>query len=255
MQSVAATGPDAADPGHVMAGQMLTVTYNVINAGHGETAPDQGMWTDYVYLSRRPCPERFRHLHDRTCTTPAAWRPARATEHADHQPPKNLTGPYYVFVVTDRLTATSPVIGVVFEAGQRDNNATATAAPILIDQPPPSDLVVTAITAPATAMSGDVAVLTWTVQNAGLNAASGSWRDTAYLSSDNVWDVNDTLIGYFNYTGTLQPGQSYTTPPLDLTLPVAVPGPYRIIVRTDIFDDIVETRRQTIRRRRRACCK
>jgi large repetitive protein len=82
--------------------------------------------------------------------------------------------------------------------------------------------------------------LTWTVDNDGVNAASGAWRDIAYLSSDNVWDVNDKPIGYFDFSGTLQPGGSYTAT-LDAALPPAVPGTYRIIVRTDIFDDIVET--------------
>ena len=238
--SVVAQGPDPTQPDHVLTGQSLTMTYTVTNDGNGPTPARQGTWYDYVYLSADPV------LTDSDTFITSVQHTGGLAAGVSYQntlsikPPKNLTGPYYVFVVTDPLTPTSPVTGVVFEAGNENNNATATATPIIIDQPPPSDLVVATITAPATAMSGDLVHLTWTVDNDGTNAASGSWRDAAYLSSDNVWDVGDKLIGYFDFSGTLVPGSSYTAT-LDVVLPPGVPGTYRVIVRTDIFDDIVET--------------
>ncbi|MFX8685153.1 hypothetical protein ABTM63_20540, partial [Acinetobacter baumannii] len=45
--------------------------------------------------------------------------------------PKNLTGPWYVFVLTDPPTAASPLSGVVFEADKESNNATSTGTPLL----------------------------------------------------------------------------------------------------------------------------
>src|SRR5439155_4371297 len=130
--------------------------------------------------------------------------------------------------------------GIVYEAEKEGNKVTATATPLLIDVPPPSDLVVQSITLPLSAMSGDPIHLTWQVANVGINPASGSWSDTAYLSSDNIWDINDRPIGRFTFNGTVQPGDFYTGT-LDAKLPPATPGSYRIIVRSDIFDDVLES--------------
>ncbi len=52
VKSVAMQGPDASDPDHVLAGETYSVTYTVVNAGQGPTAPRQSKWSDYVYLSR-----------------------------------------------------------------------------------------------------------------------------------------------------------------------------------------------------------
>jgi hypothetical protein len=100
--------------------------------------------------------------------------------------------------------------------------------------------VVDTITVPQAAMSGDPLHLTWKVFNVGVNPASGTWSDTAYLSSDNVWDIGDRPVGRFAFTGTVASGDFYTGT-LDANLPPATPGSYRIIVRTDIFDDILES--------------
>jgi hypothetical protein len=64
--------------------------------------------------------------------------------------------------------------------------------------------------------------------------------DSVYLSSDAIWDINDLLVGQVAFSGTVAPGGSYTSK-LDTTLPAAAPGQYRIIVRTDIFDEVVES--------------
>ena len=237
--SVVAQGPDPLQLDHVLTGQSFTLTYTVTNAGSGATPDRQGKWDDYVYLSR----DQF--LSDADVYLGAEEHTGGLAAGAGYQntmtfkAPKNLTGPWYVFVITDPPTATSPITGVVFEAGKENNNATATATPLLIDQPPPADLVVDTITIPTAAMSGDTVHLSWTVDNIGTNAASGSWRDIAYLSSDNTWDIGDKPIGFFDFSGTLIPGGSYTAT-LTAQLPPATPGTYRIIVRTDIFDDIVE---------------
>ena len=53
------------------------------------------------------------------------------------QVPTNLSGPYYLFVITDPPTD-SP-IGKVFEGGgaNEDNNSLYLAPPLVIDPPPP----------------------------------------------------------------------------------------------------------------------
>ncbi|HEX4609016.1 MAG TPA: putative Ig domain-containing protein, partial [Urbifossiella sp.] len=236
--AVTAVGPDPAAPGHVLTGQSFTVNWTVTNAGGGDTPDRQSAWSDYVYLSRDP----FLSDADRYFTavphTGGLAAGASYAASATIQAPRDLSGPWYVFVLTDPADQYNPR-GKVIEADE-GNNATPTATPLLIDQPPPSDLVVTAVSAPATAQSGDLVHLTWTVTNAGVNPATGTWHDTAYLSADNAWDVADVPVGRFTFTGTLAPGGTYTAV-LDVRLPPATPGDYRVIVRTDVFDEVVES--------------
>src|SRR5205823_5887487 len=126
------------------------------------------------------------------------------------------------------------------------NNATVTAQPILIDVPPPADLVVDSVIAPGSAQEGQAISITWTVSNhSATQTAVGRWADALYLSADATWDLGDPLIGVaVNYpddnpidSALLAPGQSYTRTVTE-TLPIALPGTYRIIVRPNVFDDI-----------------
>src|SRR5690606_25730855 len=64
-------------------------------------------------------------------------------------------------------------------------------------------------------------------------AASGSWTDAVYLSSDATWDIGDRLLGRGNFSGNLAPSENHTLT-LDATLPGAAAGQYRVIVRTDV---------------------
>ncbi len=80
----------------------------------------------------------------------------------------------------------------------------------------------------------------WTVTNIGANPASGTWTDAAYLSPGAIWDYNDPVIGRMAFSGTSCRERTYTAT-LDANLPLATPGQYRVIVRTDIFDDVFES--------------
>ena len=53
-----------------------------------------------------------------------------------------LTGPYYVIVSTDTPSLQQP-FGAVIESNE-GNNASASMTPIIIDLPPPADLIVSA---------------------------------------------------------------------------------------------------------------
>jgi len=237
--SLIARGPDPGRPGHVLSGQSFTVTYTVTNNGSGDTPDRQAIWDDRIYLSRDPylSDADVYFADDRHSGGLAAG--ASYSRTVALKAPRNMTGPWYVFVLSDAPTSTSPR-GLVFEGDQEGNNATVTATPLLIEQPPPSDLVVDSINVPQSAMAGDTVHLTWAVSNVGVNAANGTWSDTAYLSADNIWDIGDRPIGRFTFSGTVQPGEAYNGF-LDANLPPATPGSYRVIVRSDIFDDILES--------------
>lgn len=149
----------------------------------------------------------------------------------------DLTGPYYVFVITDPPQYNRR--GEVFEGGNEGNNATPSAQPLIIELPPPSDLQVDSISLPSSGQTGDPIKIEWTVFNRSNNNAEGQWTDAVYLSNDAIWDISDRPIGRVGFSGTLKPGESYTSQ-LAATLPPAIPGQYRIIVRPDIFNQVYE---------------
>ena len=62
-----------------------------------------------------------------------------------------------------------------------------------------------------------------------------------YLSTDATWDISDLLIGQVAFSGTVAAGRVRTPPRSTPTCRPPRPAQYRIIVRTDIFDDVVES--------------
>ncbi len=236
VSSVVAQGPDPTLPDHVYTGQSFTVTYTVTNTGPGDTPANESKWYDQIWLSRDQNFADATVYLDELTHTGGLKAGASYTITDTLKAQSNITGPWYVFVITDPPTADSPT-GAVFENSPEDDNTTATATPLLIDQPPPADLSVQAITIPGSAMTGDPVEIKWTVENIGTNPASGTWTDAAYLSPNAIWNYTDPVIGQISYSGTLQPGQSYTQT-LDANLPGATPGQYRVIIRTNIFVDI-----------------
>ncbi len=152
-------------PLRVRSGQEFTVTYTVMNFG-GDTPISQGAWDDLLYLSRDLFldvrADRFmdtvRHLGGL-----AAGQSYTITRTLRAPAIVNETEEYYVFVSTDPPRTTS--YGSVFELDKETNNDRATTVPLVIELPPPSDLVVTSISVPVTAQVGDPITFSWTVKN------------------------------------------------------------------------------------------
>ncbi len=121
------------------------------------------------------------------------------------------------------------------------NNVIVGDTPMLIVHAATSDLQVIDVSAAASGQVGDISSVSWTVQNTGDEQARARIADAVYLSADNVWDVGDLLLGRVDPVGvrTLNPGDTYQSS-LDFEIPATLPGDYRIIVRTDIFDDVFE---------------
>ena len=204
-------------------------------------AADESTWDDLIYFSAGTTLELKTDTYlGMTTHENGLAAGASYTVTTQVQVPTNLSGPYYLFVITDPPTD-SP-IGKVFEGGgaNEDNNSLYLAPPLIIDPPPPSNLAVTSITlpSPATAKSGDPVTVSWTVQDtSATNPAPGTWSDAVYLATGTTWDISDVYLGTVQHTGTLQPGDSYTGT-LTFDMPSVTPGQYHIIVRADIFDQI-----------------
>ena len=218
-------------------GAIVDVFYTVTNRG-GATPSTQSEWVDLIYLSRDPSLDLMADRYIGSITHKGGLAAgAGYSESFQFQIPTDLTGSWYVMVVTDPVQRGK--IGDIFEASKERNNDRASTLPMIVQLPPPSDLEVTGIVAPADVKSGDPIQISWTVKNNSVESARGTWFDTVYLSADSVWDGNDPVVGRVSYTGNLQPGQSYSRT-LSSSLPAVIPGNYRFVVRTDVFDNIYE---------------
>ncbi len=226
-------------PQSVFANQDFTVTYTVRNSGPGNVPDRQNAWTDQVYLSR----DQFLDVRSdlfisEVRHTGVVLSGNSYTVTQTFTLPRGVVAPYYVFVLADAPGSFNPVGGV--QESSETNNATHSATPMLVQLPPPSDLQVTQVISPPSGKVGDTLTFSWTVTNKGTSPAAGRWTDAVYLSTDATWDYGDILVGTVNHaSGTLTANQGYSAQ-LTALLPPMLPGLYRAIVRTDVFDDIYE---------------
>lgn len=109
-------------------------------------------------------------------------------------------------------------------------------------QTTPADLAIDNVNVQPTAISGANVSIDWKIKNVGGAAASGSWTDSVYLSSDSVLDASDQLVGRVLHTGDLAAGQTYQGT-LMAPLPGVKEGQYHIIVLTDSRLEIADANR------------
>jgi RHS repeat-associated protein len=221
-------------PAAAYASQPITINWTVTNEGEGIT--QSNTWYDSVYLSRDQFLDATADLflgsvkHQGEVAADGNY-----TASLTATLPPGISGPYYAFIVTDSTSK-------VFEAGADGNNTHFDGNATVIEIPPPADLQVTAITLPATGITGESPTepITWTVTNTGDAAAVGTWYDAVYLSADEIWDLGDALIATVKHTGDIASQASYTAS-TNAILPGAIPGDYQVIVRSDIRNQVRET--------------
>jgi subtilase family serine protease len=141
------------------------------------------------------------------------------------------------------VPGTYRVIGVVDALDQQaeldeTNNVTLAAAPTAITAYRP-DLTLTALTVGRGGSAGRPLGITHTVRNVG-PAPAGTFVVRFFLSSDDVLDAADVLLGT-RTLATLAPGATDTMMTM-ITVPAntAVPGTYRVIGVVDALDQQVE---------------
>jgi hypothetical protein len=229
-------------PQHVTAGQSFDLTYTVTNTGTAD-APEpstlgRGRY-DYVLLSHDPVVDVE---SDRVLTDPhlqlgglAAGHSYTVTLHA--HAPSDLIGSFYVFVATDPPRASAPRGELTFEQDKL-NNIGRTPQPVIFDAPPAGVLRVDDVEIkPTAAMPGDTVQVTYTVSNQGDVPIAGGWTDALYLSTSPNWDLSALLLDRVDAGQPLNPGQSYTVTH-QVRIPTATPGPYHVLVRSDLFDQV-----------------
>ncbi|MCC6234076.1 MAG: hypothetical protein IT580_15635, partial [Verrucomicrobiales bacterium] len=225
----------------VLVGRPFTATWTVKNNGAGVVPDRQSKWTDSVYLSRDQFLDVRSDLLVGAFDHQGVLAPgATYSKTANLNLPRGVVGAYYVFVLTDPIFG-SQARGQLVETAET-NNSRATPIPMLIELPPPSDLQVDAVVVPSSGTVGGTINLTATVTNRGVEPAVGKWFDHFHLSADGIWDYGDPLLGTAgppDQGRSLAPGQSYTVT-ITVSLPPALPGSYRVIARTDAFNDVHE---------------
>ena len=228
----------------VFAGQPTTVRWTVLNSSSGPALTPT--WYDAVYLSPsgqldKSAIKLEAHYHSGGLAAQASYSDSlRATI------PLSLAGTNRVLVQTD-------INDVVAETNEGNNTGSAAS---VLRLAAPSDLIVTSVTAPDSAEPGDMLSVTYTVLNQGANPATGYLTDAFYVSTDTTWDVSDALLGTVYRSINVASGEIQkstvhvrvaairpegTTGTVIGELPGILPGPYHIIVRTDLRDNIPES--------------
>jgi RHS repeat-associated protein len=86
---------------------------------------------------------------------------------------------------------------------------------------------------PGQLWAGDPATVSWSGQNVTGLPLQGNWIDSVYLSTDNQWDISDTLLTTVSHTGGLTQNQTYSGS-ATVVLPAVLPGNYCVLVRADV---------------------
>jgi hypothetical protein len=151
-------------------------------------------------------------------------------------PPRGLAaGGYHFIIATDRPVAPpgdNQGVNRVYEADET-NNALAHTAATTVSAGPVPELIVSGVTAPATATSGGTIAVSWTVANGGADTAAVPITDSVYLSYDKIFDpTSDRYVGSVTYPGGLAAGGSYTQNAI-LPLRPGVAGTFYVFVLTN----------------------
>jgi subtilase family serine protease len=209
-------------PGTAGAGKTFTVTETTKNSGAG----DAGGSTTRFYLSTNSSLDAGDEpLGSRTVPPLAAGATDAATTTLT-VPADTTTGTYYVIGQAD--TAND-----VAETAETNNYRASTAVRI------GPDLVVSAVTAPATAVAGSSFTVTETTKNQG-DGDSGGSTTRFYLSTNSTFDGTDKILG----TRTVAPvaADASDTATTSLTLPPdTTAGSYYVIALADAANAVVET--------------
>ncbi|HDR14303.1 MAG TPA: hypothetical protein ENN79_02220, partial [Desulfobacteraceae bacterium] len=257
------TGSEGVAPDQVITGGVFEVTYTVSNLSSGAVPDRQNAWSDYIFLSR----DKFLDVKSDHFVGQVTHKGALAaageegdsyTVTSSFRAPRGLLGTYYIIVLTDVPNQTHPY-GFVYEGPSEGNNAYNPSDVndqrwiVQIVSGPPTDLAVQEVTVPASADAAGTITVSYTVKNVDESVnAKGYWADSLFISDDAIWDLGDKLIGRVEMEPDpdrpgkmrpifrdLAPGEEYTAT-LTAELPTVLPGDYRVIVRTDIYDDVNE---------------
>ena len=221
---------DLSTEGTLRGGQPVTIKAKVTNNGDSETHADK--WTEVFYLSEGYTLDvnKAIKLGSKTHVGTLA-KDVSYDIKADFTMPMSAKGYYVLFAVADGTNTLT-------EKG-KDNNQTKVAVYVEDPSDTPADLTVTKMSVPSRIMAGETITLSYNIANQGEYAATGKLRDVLYMSKDNKWDENDTMIGVVNGDVNIDPATEITRT-VTGRITNMPEGDYYLIVRTNSTHAIAE---------------
>ncbi|GAL86035.1 parallel beta-helix repeat-containing protein [Sporocytophaga myxococcoides] len=217
---------------NVFSGQTVDLKYTVINKGEGKT--NSSIWKDQIYFSADSVFRSGSALVLATVPHNGQLEGGKYyTNTVAVTLPHGIFGKYFIHVMTDQDDQ-------IFEHAYNNNNFGRSNS-ITVTLLPPSDLVPTVTSIPATASNRDKIKVTWTVKNQGGSATNtGRWKDEIYITNNVFFDEKKAvLIGSRTNYSTLNLGESYTAEAM-VTIPDNITGANYIFVVTDRENEVFE---------------
>lgn len=217
---------------NVFSGQTVDLKWTVYNKGEGKT--NSSIWKDQIYFSADSVFRSGTALVMATISHNGQLEAGKYyTTTVPVTLPHGIFGKYFIHVMTDQEDQ-------IFEHAYNNNNFGRSNA-ITVTLLPPSDLVPTVTSIPATASNRDKIKVTWTVKNQGGSITNtGRWKDEIYISNNVFFDAKKAILlgSRTNYT-TLNLGESYTAE-ASVTIPDNITGANYIFVVTDRENEVFE---------------
>ena len=228
-------------PCDVLPGEMVSVSFDTKNIGSTPTVA--GEWWDGVVLSTDNI-----WSPDTDTIIVAQWLHNSDLEEDDFYSnlkpftlPTDLSGTYYVLLVTDLYQANneSNISNNAALLPQIDCMTGGGDDPITF--PPKPDLVIDFLSVPNAGTAGQPIIIQYQVTNMGSTPATpGSWTDQFYLDLDTEISGSYILGETATTVDVLAPGESYTNE-LEVILPVSADnGNYFLLAQTDAFGALAE---------------
>jgi hypothetical protein len=213
--------------------------YTIANIGSGATS---GSWKDSIFISCNPIFNRatsyyiFKRSHSEIIPGGSSYTDSFnisfpfAFNIYNCFPKTNINTAYF-FIKTN-------ADNIVYEGSNGNNNVTGSGSRVIIN--PVVDHIVTAITAPDTAIVARPYTTNWTVKNIGYNPGTGyysSWYDAIYFSPDSIFNSNAVAAaGYAEFT-TLNTNQVYSDS--RSVIPPNIPtGDYYVLANSNYYPPI-----------------
>tara|TARA_R110000744_G_scaffold343773_2_gene449001 strand:+ start:18044 stop:29209 length:11166 start_codon:yes stop_codon:yes gene_type:complete len=217
-------------PSAGVAGESISISWDSLNQSPATVAANEH-WRDRVYLSSDAIIGGA-DIEVGSIVRVGPLGPSESDQvQASIELPLELAGQYFVVIRTDADNQIAEG-----NAGEL-NNSYISVDSIEVIQPSLPDLLISSISSPSLANSGEEIVITWEGQNVGELSANGTWTDRVYLSDDPVFSANDVSLGTDFRLGPIDANSAFSGE-LTATLP-QVTGQRWIIVQSDP-DDLVE---------------
>lgn len=202
---------------------LWTVQWTVTNAGPSAAT---GSWIDAIYASVSSVLDTNaiflgQFTHSGGLASGKTYSDSRSVAF-----PACKAGEYYIFAVADVGNEVNVEACLI-------NNIIRTGTPIVVNSGLYPDLRPSNLGYPATANAAQTMVVSWSVTNIGLAAASAPWTDALYLSPTRNFDRDHSLfLGTYAHNTPLAAGASYSESK-SVLLPDDAHGTFYFVVVTD----------------------